>query len=437
MNSFKCLVGPTDHFDPETRAMLMAKYSRDVGPIESRLPSSQESIQQHQTAMGTYYVGYGHKSVGQLADTSIFFEGVSQLAAKALEHHPLYNGQESSTRYIDYTHQPFVSPTTDIAAWQSRFRAFYLRALGSTIAHLKVQFPYASQPPETKTTVYEKTITARAFDICRGFLPAGVTTNVGFKGTFDTLNEHLGKMLFHPLEELRQIAKTAIQTLGARYKYAAMSEDKLRGMYKFVDDNFWLNTDLSPALLTPPSVILMRGSRHKTAIAALLSRNKYDEMPRFVGKDLRLQLTGSLDFGSYRDLHRHRNGYINMPLLGTSLGFEASFHHFYLHSLADDMRAEASTLLGEFDIWFRNSPASKLEKQYAVPMGYRVEVEYDCDINQALYIFELRSGKTSHQTLRSLIQWWACELERQIPGARVFIDRDTDNFTLKRGEQTF
>lgn len=59
----KILVGLTDMYDPEIRAMLMAKYSRDVGPIEDRLPSTQESQKQHKESLGKFYVGYGHKSV--------------------------------------------------------------------------------------------------------------------------------------------------------------------------------------------------------------------------------------------------------------------------------------------------------------------------------------------------------------------------------------
>lgn len=58
----KILVGVTDHLDPQVRAMLMAMYSRTTGSILDRLPEleDQESLSQK---FGTFYVGYGHKSV--------------------------------------------------------------------------------------------------------------------------------------------------------------------------------------------------------------------------------------------------------------------------------------------------------------------------------------------------------------------------------------
>jgi hypothetical protein len=59
----KILAGLTDQFDPEVRAMLAAKYSRDVGSIEDRLPDSDEGAQKHKESLGKFYVGYGHKSV--------------------------------------------------------------------------------------------------------------------------------------------------------------------------------------------------------------------------------------------------------------------------------------------------------------------------------------------------------------------------------------
>jgi len=70
-------------------------------------------------------------------------------------------------------------------------------------------------------------------------------------------------------------------------------------------------------------------------------------------------------------------------------------------------------------------------------MGYRVAIDYNCDINQALYLMELRSGKTVHQTLRELIQSWVIQLKEIYPTLDIHADMDKDNFTLKRGNQTF
>ena len=60
--------------------------------------------------MSQFYVGYGHKSIGDCGSITIFIEGCSMLAAKAIQDTKLYNGQEASTRYIDFSQQAMINP---------------------------------------------------------------------------------------------------------------------------------------------------------------------------------------------------------------------------------------------------------------------------------------------------------------------------------------
>ena len=89
----------------EAEAMLQALHSRSIGGLESHLKILSEKGAEN--FMKNFYVGYGHKSIGDCGSTSIFIEGISMLAAKAIQDWPLYSGQESSTRYIDFQVQPF------------------------------------------------------------------------------------------------------------------------------------------------------------------------------------------------------------------------------------------------------------------------------------------------------------------------------------------
>jgi len=41
---------------------------------------------------------------------TLFVEGLSMLGAKAIQHSQLYSGQESSTRYIDFSQQKIMNP---------------------------------------------------------------------------------------------------------------------------------------------------------------------------------------------------------------------------------------------------------------------------------------------------------------------------------------
>src|SRR3989344_7124856 len=93
---------------PESSAMLQALHSRSTGGLESHLKILAEKGPEN--FMKNFYVGYGHKSIGDCGSITLFIEGISMLAAKAIQDWPLYSGQESSTRYIDFQIQPFKNP---------------------------------------------------------------------------------------------------------------------------------------------------------------------------------------------------------------------------------------------------------------------------------------------------------------------------------------
>lgn len=479
-------VGPTDHYDPEVRAMLMAMYSRSYASIMGRLPSTDESAQQHKDKLGKYYVQWGHKSVGQLGSTDIFIEGVSQLAAKAIENHPLYNGQESSTRYIDFSKQPFVTGgVDDTAIWQEKYREFYIHALPQVIEMLKQEFPFednkgdyhhkssVEDQDKQKRTTWENTIKARAFDICRGLLPAGATTNVAFSGTFDTINDHFGEMLHHPLLELREIAATVLTQLAEKYPHATMPLERLKERYSYVTPEFFYNSVAAAnpeaflALIegqprpitegggfTPKSSTLKIDLLHTASLrtqifsnfekyvtsnypAISADRRKHEKFPDFISKQFSISYTDMIDFGSYRDLHRHRNGKINMPVLSPAY----EYHPYYMLNLPDHLQEELKQLNAQYIEWYTSSLNLSQEKdqyvlQYSVPMGFQVPFMYMCDLNQLLYIFELRSSKTVHQTLRQVVQRWARKFWVFLPNVQLHVDWNEDNFTLKRGTQT-
>ena len=121
----------------EAEAMLQALHSRSTGGLMKHLEILAEKGPEN--FMQNFYVGYGHKSIGDCGTTTIFIEGVSMLAAKAIQDNPLYSGQEASTRYIDFSEQPFIDPTQTKKGKgvQEEQRQFYLRAQEPTREHLR------------------------------------------------------------------------------------------------------------------------------------------------------------------------------------------------------------------------------------------------------------------------------------------------------------
>src|SRR3990172_7057288 len=92
--------------------------------------------------------------------------------------------------------------------------SFYEKVLDALILHLPSRFPMEEGEDEKK---YIKAIKAKAFDVARGFLPAGVTTYISWHTNLRQAADHLKEMRHHPLEEVRNVAKDTLA--GLRQKY--------------------------------------------------------------------------------------------------------------------------------------------------------------------------------------------------------------------------
>ena len=333
---------------------------------------------------------------------TIKFDNLSLLAADSL--------QCDNNEVIDFSSQDFVIPETSsnpdfYKKWESKFRSFYSESLPSLIEKIKQEYPGDG------SAGYNKTVKARAFDILRGFLPAGFATNVAWTGSIDSVNKHLRKLLGHPLKEVRDLAYITYEKLKVDYPHS------------FRD---LVDSDYEPSKYFYG---FSKTNKNKFSSTYFEKSGDYDKKNPFYNFP-QIQCDLLLDFASWRDLQRHRNMSYLMPLLSTDLGF----HDFYLYNLPEDIKSIANNLLTEFCSEFSDISDSKEDKQYAVPMGFYCPVILQCSIHQAVYLTELRSGKTTHPTLRYIAQELGRFLKYQFD-ISCNIDYSEDNWTLKRGTQ--
>jgi hypothetical protein len=136
-----------------------------------------------------------------------------------------------------------------------------------------------------------------------------------------------------------------------------------------------------------------------------------------------------LDFGSFRDIQRHRSCVQVMPLLTTRHGF----HKWYLESLPPNLQAEAQKLLllQEERIASIND---EVTRQYYVAMGYNVACELTAGLPSAVYIAELRSTQAVHPTLRPIAQQMGQALKESVPEITLHCDMGPDEWTTVRGK---
>ncbi len=415
---------------PEAQAMLAALHSRSIGGIRSHLQVLAD--RGAEKFMSTYYVGYGHKSIGDTGSATLFIEGVSMLAAKAIQDWPLYSGQEASTRYINFAEQKFADPvgtpesTSILEAW----RTFYLEGL--TILHpdLMIRFPKAEEENEK---VYEKAIAARAFDIMRAYLPAGATTNVAWHGNLRQFADKILLLRHHLLEEVRDIAEAMERALLTAFP-SSFSAKRYEGTENY---NELLGKELT--YFDDPSPVDFELSRDNVDRATFAEYKKIlevrppkTELPKQLREAGALTFRFLLDFGSFRDLQRHRAVTTRMPLITANHGFEP----WHLSELPTDYRKVAEDFIAAQLARIKALGVSRELQQYYLPMGMRTTIRMTGDLHALVYLAELRATRFVHPTLRIRASQLAQALSDAFSneGLVLHLDPDPDRFDAKRGE---
>lgn len=409
----------------ESEAMLQALHSRSVGGLKDHL----EVLQQKGASnfMSNFYVGYGHKSIGDCGSTTIFIEGVSMLAAKAIQDFKLYNGQESSTRYIDFSKQFFINPLRNNEGGKilESEREFYLSVLGSIKEYLREQH---LKPDNEKDNVYEKAINARAFDIARGFLPAGASTNLSWHSNLRQVADRLVFLRNHLLEEVRSIAFTLEDAVNEAHpnSFSRKRYFETEKYQALIAQNYFYHDLKSPEMEVTSNINL---SSLEDSIELFEQRPAKTELPKFLSHLGTISARFKLDFGSFRDIQRHRAIDQRMPLLTTDLGFNS----WYLDSIPPNIKNSAIDYLGNFLEKLKNLDASNEVKQYYIPMGFDTSNFVSGDIPAMLYMVELRATRFVHPTLRKVARNIGEYIKNdlRIP---VHFDEDSDRFDTKRGK---
>ena len=416
--------------EPETVAMIGARYSRSA---KGALTLIEEMFDRNvgKFMRDNYQAGYGHKSIGELGEAAIFIDGVSMLCAKAIQDFPLYRGQESSTRYIDFSKQRFKNPAGSEAGTRilEGWRSFYLEAYEAMIPHLVARFPRQEGENEK---VYEKAIRARAFDVVRAFLPAGATTNVAWMGDLRHINDHLLTLRNHPLEEVREVGLTIEDALIEKFpdsfgtkRYDA-TEEYARAMGRL---HSYLRSEL------PEEFRLERDAVDRRLLtwyaSALSSRPPKAELPFAVRECGEMAFLFTLDFGSYRDLQRHRALITPMPCLAGGWGFDP----WYLEELPESVRLKAKALEEAHVEPMVSVTSDLLERQYYVPMGMKTQIRMTGDLRALVYFVELRATRFVHPTLRRRARQVGKALLDAFSsyGLVLHLDQEPDRFDVKRG----
>jgi len=462
------LLPPEIRGEPEAQAMLGAFWSRSQMPIEERLKTF-DDISDLKNKLQHIVVGYGHSSLLDMANVAIFIERIPILAAVAIENHAMFAGQETSTRYVDWGTEEFINPFAEVGTDWLADEGGVARTLHVLHKYLRETYVAVAEgmfkrlwnssggliaADETDGGIdpaaAKRAMKARAFDVARGFLPAAAVTNVCWSGRLSSILAHLSVLLIHPDHTIVDIARKIHTVLHDAFPKVVPVD--MRSEDAKYAEAYWFGPmstmgALEPALLTMTGDDLNRyGTTYK--------RQRKERVPPSIGARVDVMIQSWIDYGSFRDLNRHRVGYKDVypPDL------VADIHPWYIEMAGDSLPADFTNTLKHLQNRFSDAyfEASRdIDKYYpdyvryenmlayGAPLGVLVPVNYKMDLAQYIYLVELRSGIDVHPTLRKMIHEAHADFKNfHSKGINIQIHADErpdpgfNGFMLSRGGQT-
>jgi thymidylate synthase ThyX len=430
---------------PEKCAYALARYSRSPDSIAQSI----EWVRTHdsQKFLESFYFQYGHASIADLGHVVMCFEGISELAATEVEDEPLWDGQARSSRYQNFSTSGVVTPpefdaqqTVLYQQAAAKLLAGYSEIHGKVFEFLQERLP---RPDEMKPEIYQRNLTARAFDVARYLLPFGVPTGVGQVTSIRTLERQIRRLKASEYGELRELADEIASACAAepacRWEANGTSEAVAPTLARHVetDDHArqsrvdlrkWATQNLPAAkrshvesvdLVRPNSIVAdivatllypvtdrpyrellefacasSAGLRAEIIDVAMQSRTRRDELLRnFRSAPFVYDMV--MDIGAYRDLHRHRRCHQLRQAYTTQLGFATpeALSEAGLSQLYESFMGRA------FDTAADLPPHGR---DYLLALGTRSRFLFKMDFAEAEYICRLRSGVKGHFSYRQI-----------------------------------
>jgi thymidylate synthase ThyX len=427
-----------DDLHPEDNAMLQALYSRSPKSVTTHLKKVEEVGSGN--FLADHYIGYGHSSIGDCGSTTIFIEGVSMLMAKAIQDNPMYSGQEASTRYMNWAKAQFETPgwpssdqNRDGHPIQQAWLAFYNEAFPQLLEHFRRLSPIDGDDPAK----YERALKARTFDVLRGFIPAGAHTNLSWHTNLRQAHDKLRMLLVHPDPDTAELADIICKQLHSKYPHSGFDFPKMGPKeWEYLREVAQESTYAPRAKSVGAVPYLYVDDFHWNPMGRLKElvqdRPRGMHLPASTIRCGTITSSFMLDFGSFRDVQRHRNGYMQMPVLTTGHGF----HPWYLQQLPPWLRDKAEILIETQTKAINELEVTSIARQSYIAMGFQVFCQMRQTLPAFVYRLELRTAKSVHPTLRQTTQDEVRMFQALYNDIPIHADMSPDEWDLRRGSQT-
>lgn len=205
---------------PSINAFLGARYSRSADSVVDIAKEVMNKGQDAAKRLESIFYGYGHKSVGDMADLFLCLENVPMITAMRLfNQNPVLAGQERSTRFQNFEKPEFIKLPSSVK--NSKLKAEYEAIIHT---HMK-NYQDLLEPTRIALAQHFQidendkgqvgALTARTFDTVRYFLPMGLQTSLGFvmsARSWSDLISQLGASRYSIEQELGQLVHELLST---------------------------------------------------------------------------------------------------------------------------------------------------------------------------------------------------------------------------------
>lgn len=467
----------------EVIAVLFAQYSRAPGDLRTRLrallaeegeivpqgpPRSFAVASEKARAFHEkWVVGYGHASVAEHAIIHLGIEGVSILAAKAIEDARLASFTEKSTRYVAFDRDSFVTPPELVGSpHEPLYRKMCVRLFHAYLELIPQVM--AETRKQVGPDVAEHVVRAHALDTLRGLLPASTQTNLGLTANARTVASLVTKLRSSELGEMREVgdairveAETVCPTLLRHADPSPMRAELRKAVLEVMPEAqgdphaarhgvnhvsvrfhefpmlrllnaFSLGADIDTSQ-DPGDVATLVYDRTSTKeMSALLAtllekRGSHEAVPRAF-EAVTLDVHAVIDYGAYRDLQRHR-------ICSPFPGILSPCLDFSLPTTLPDQHADlyVGLMRDAWNAWkVIHEAHGPLVAQYVVPLAFKVRVSWTMNLREAIHLIELRSAKQGHPSYRRFAQELFAAVVENRPWLEGLIRVDRNDYPLAR-----
>lgn len=457
-----------DKLSPITIAAAMARLSRRGDDMRiTILDEFANKLGKDEKLLQRVITAFGDDSVQQLAGMHVVVENASNILTKILEWGRLAAYLEQSTRYIYFDqkdadgnyryHTPQYLPADVKATYvQTMDTIFdmYSEIVRDLTKYIRAN---SSVPLDERDVAWRSATKAQACDAARPLLPVATTSTVGIYGSGQAIESLIMHLLSDELPEAREAGQSMLAEVrkvmptfferadkpdrgGATIAYRANTRKAVNTLAQdYLPDNHaatqsdpvqltdvWPRNefDLIPDMLYEYSSLPLNEIR--THVATWTYDKKADVMEAYIGERLnRRHRPGRAlekahyswdllcDYGSFRDLQRHRMvDDLAWQQLTPRYGYEIP-EVVEQAGLSDKFEACFDLSLSLYSTL--QAAGFALEAQYATLLGHRMRWKLTYNAREAFHLHELRTSPQGHPGYRKLVQQMHAKLAEVHP----------------------